>query len=198
MVKSADFVNALNHSIISPLCLVWVLAPHWAHVRQPGVLGGFLGVLPCSPQNKLVNAKPEDQQSASAQLISVFVFATQIVGSQFFLDSIFQASSLLLWLYWPVCVGSGRKPHCWFSQDETQTCECHTDNFSLTLVDKSLALTKIQTSSPRNRTNRYGLSWRRLYCSINLSFRNVHQIFDVKGAETVMITARRATAMIHK
>ena len=25
---------ALNHSIISPLCLVWVRAPLWAHVRQ--------------------------------------------------------------------------------------------------------------------------------------------------------------------
>ena len=24
----------LNHSIISPLCLVWVPAPHWPHVRQ--------------------------------------------------------------------------------------------------------------------------------------------------------------------
>ena len=24
----------LNHSIISPLCLVWVRVPHWPHVRQ--------------------------------------------------------------------------------------------------------------------------------------------------------------------
>ena len=29
MDKCADFINAL-HSIISPLCLVWVKAPHWA------------------------------------------------------------------------------------------------------------------------------------------------------------------------
>ena len=32
-VKSLDF-SALNHSIISPLCLVKVRAPHWPHVRQ--------------------------------------------------------------------------------------------------------------------------------------------------------------------
>ena len=29
----------------------------------------------------------------------------------------FQASSHLLWLYSPVCVGPGRKPECWFSHD---------------------------------------------------------------------------------
>ena len=32
-VRSLYF-SALNHSIISPLCLVWVRAPHWPHVRQ--------------------------------------------------------------------------------------------------------------------------------------------------------------------
>ena len=29
----------------------------------------------------------------------------------------FQASSLLLCLYSPVCVGPVRKPHCWFSHE---------------------------------------------------------------------------------
>ena len=32
-VRSLNF-SALNHSIISPLCLVKVPAPHWPHVRQ--------------------------------------------------------------------------------------------------------------------------------------------------------------------
>ena len=32
-VRSLYF-SALNHSIISPLCLVQVRAPHWPHVRQ--------------------------------------------------------------------------------------------------------------------------------------------------------------------
>ena len=32
-VRSLYF-SALNHSIISPLCLVLVRAPHWPHVRQ--------------------------------------------------------------------------------------------------------------------------------------------------------------------
>ena len=44
------------------------------------------------------------------QLISAFVFATRIVQSLFYLNPKFQASSHLLWLYRPVCVGPGRKP----------------------------------------------------------------------------------------
>ena len=44
----------LNHSIISLLCLVWVQAPHWPHVRQAKICLRvcqvvFLGVLPFSP-----------------------------------------------------------------------------------------------------------------------------------------------------
>ena len=44
----------LNHSIISPLCLVWVRAPLWPHVRQAKFCLRmcqvvFLGVLPFSP-----------------------------------------------------------------------------------------------------------------------------------------------------
>ena len=44
----------LNHSIISPLCLVWVRAPLWPHVRQQKFCLRvcqvvFLGVLPFSP-----------------------------------------------------------------------------------------------------------------------------------------------------
>ena len=34
----------LNHSIISPLCLLWVRAPLWPHVRQALLLAGVSGV----------------------------------------------------------------------------------------------------------------------------------------------------------
>ena len=44
------------------------------------------------------------------QLISAFVFATQIVQSLYFQSPKFQASSHVPWLYSPVCVGPGRKP----------------------------------------------------------------------------------------
>ena len=53
--------------------------------------------------------------AVTAKLISVFVFATRIVQSLYFLNTKFHASSCLLWLYSPVCVGPGQKPHCWFS-----------------------------------------------------------------------------------
>ena len=46
----------------------------------------------------------------TAQLISAFVFATQIGQSLYFLNPKFQASGHLLWLYSPVCVGPGWKP----------------------------------------------------------------------------------------
>ena len=48
--------------------------------------------------------------SRTAKLISAFVFATRILQSLCFLNPKFQASSNLLWLYRPVCVGPGRKP----------------------------------------------------------------------------------------
>ena len=58
--------------------------------------------------------------AVTAKLISVFVFATRIVHFLFFLNPKFQASSLLLKLYRPVCVRPVRKPHCWFSHEAAQ------------------------------------------------------------------------------
>ena len=48
--------------------------------------------------------------AVTAKLISAFVFAIRIVQSLFYLNLKFQASSHLVWLYSPVCVGPGRKP----------------------------------------------------------------------------------------
>ena len=45
--------------------------------------------------------------AVTAQLISTFVFTTQIVQSLYFLKPKFQASSHLLWLYSSACVGPG-------------------------------------------------------------------------------------------
>ena len=52
----------------------------------------------------------ENKDAVTAQLISAFVFAIRIVKSLYYLNPKFQASSHLLWLYSPVCVGPGRKP----------------------------------------------------------------------------------------
>ena len=46
--------------------------------------------------------------AVTAKLISAFIFATRIVQSLYFLNTKFQASSHLLWLY--SLVGPGRKP----------------------------------------------------------------------------------------
>ena len=45
----------------------------------------------------------------SEQLTSVFLFAAQIVQTLVFFKSEFQASSLLQWMYKPVCVAPVRK-----------------------------------------------------------------------------------------
>ena len=65
-------------------------------------------------------AKTEMQISfvVTAKLISAFVLATRIVESLYFLNPKFQASSHLLWLYRPVCVGPGQNPEDQFSHNE--------------------------------------------------------------------------------
>ena len=60
------------------------------------------------------NKDADQLRGDAAKLISAFVFATRIVQFLFYLNPKFQASSSFLCLYRPVCVGPGRKPHCWF------------------------------------------------------------------------------------
>ena len=64
-----------------------------------------------SENQQFAYAKTEGQTSyeVTAKLISAFVFATQTVQSLFLLNPKFQASSLLLLLYRPVCVRPGMK-----------------------------------------------------------------------------------------
>ena len=72
--------------------------------------------------NNLHMRKQKTQISCAvtAQLISAFVFDTRIVQFLFYFYPKFQASSLLLSLYRPVCVGPGRNPNCWFSHAQAQ------------------------------------------------------------------------------
>ena len=58
----------------------------------------------------ICETKAQNSCAVTAQLISAFVIATLIVPSPFFLNPKFKASSHLLWLQSPVCVGPGRKP----------------------------------------------------------------------------------------
>ena len=57
-----------------------------------------------------VKTKTRISFPVTMKLISAFVFAIRILQSLYFLKPNFQASSHLLWLYSPVCVGPGRKP----------------------------------------------------------------------------------------
>ena len=53
--------------------------------------------------------KDADQLRGNREADQLLCFATRIEQS-FFLNPKFQASSHLLWLYSPVCVGPGQKP----------------------------------------------------------------------------------------
>ena len=80
-------------------------------------LVGFLAVIinepPHGKTNNLQKAKTKTQ-------ISFAVTATRIVQFLFYFNPKFQASSSFLRLYRSVCVGPGRKPHCWFSHELAQ------------------------------------------------------------------------------
>ena len=60
-------------------------------------------------QSACVKPKAQIICAVTAQLISAFVFATQLVEFLFYLNPKFQASSLLLCLYRQICVGPGWK-----------------------------------------------------------------------------------------
>ena len=62
------------------------------------------------PLVEYATTKTQISFAVTAKLIITFVFNTRIVQSLYFLNPKFQASSHLLWLYSPVCVGPGRKP----------------------------------------------------------------------------------------
>ena len=62
------------------------------------------------PAFAYAKTKAQISFAITAKLISAFVFATRVEKSLYFLNTKFQASSHLLWMYSPVCVEPGRKP----------------------------------------------------------------------------------------
>ena len=66
-------------------------------------------------QSAYAKTKMQISFAVTVKLISAFVFATWIVQYLFFLNTKFQASRRLQYLYSLVCVRPGQKPHCWFS-----------------------------------------------------------------------------------
>ena len=81
---------------------------------QKTAICSFLGIthMSCVVRKHFAYAKTKTLISfaVTAKLISIFVLATRIVQSLFYLNPKFQACSHILWLYSPVCVRPGRKP----------------------------------------------------------------------------------------
>ena len=74
----------------------------------------------CIGENKGADQLRGNREAVTAKLISAFVFATRIVQFLFYINPKFQVSISFLCLYRLVCVGPGRKPHCWFSYEAAQ------------------------------------------------------------------------------
>ena len=81
----------------------------------------------CKGENK----DADQLRGYTAKLISVFVFATRIVQFLFYLNQKFQDSSSFLRQYRLICVGPGRKPHCWFSNEVAHIYPSSTMHISL-------------------------------------------------------------------
>ena len=77
---------------------------------KPMMTKHHLSLVVRKPAFCICENKDTDQLAVTAKLISAFVFATRIVQYLLSLNTKFQASSHLLRLYSPVCVGPGRKP----------------------------------------------------------------------------------------
>ena len=82
------------------------------HVCKNQVFSAYIKWTSLWENRLFAYAKTKTQISfaVTVKLISVFVFATRIVQSLYFLNPKFQASNHLMWLYSPACIGSGRKP----------------------------------------------------------------------------------------
>ena len=109
----AKWLSAKNLAFYQAITLIWQLT------ETICLLWTLLTACFCMYNMSLVMRKPafvhakaktHNSFTVTAKLISAFVFATRIVQSRYFLNTKFQASSHLLWLYRSVCVGPGRKP----------------------------------------------------------------------------------------
>ena len=88
----------------------------------------------CICENKVADQMCGNCTVVTAQLISAFVFASQIVHPLYFLNLKFHASSHLLLLYSLVCVEPGQKPAIWLKYEMKFFDMSHTLRFGSHMV----------------------------------------------------------------
>ena len=116
--RFSQVVADLIHSMSKPAFCIWEnkgtdqLWSSWSETLKKDFLVSGLIWAATWEYRIFAYAKTKTEISFTVitKLISAFVFATLIVQSLPFLNTKFQASSSLLWLYSPVCVEPGRKP----------------------------------------------------------------------------------------
>ena len=97
--------------------------------------------------------KDADQLAVNTKLISVFVFTIWIVQYLYFLNPKFKASSHLLWLYSPVCVGPGQKPLRQVFSQRGSYLFCIPFQGDIDDIDKTIqTLVKVSTYDTHNIT----------------------------------------------
>ena len=116
--------SAVNHWLVDPVWLIdfkvnFLLLWSCCRLITASLWISFIFVF--EPRHLKTNVL---HMVTTANLISAFVFATLLVQYLYFLTTKFQASSRLLWLHSPICVGAGWKPQRWFPHDTTQSQHC--------------------------------------------------------------------------
>ena len=79
----------------------------------------------CIGENKNEDQLRGNREAGNREADQRIVFATRKVLPLFFLNPKFQASSCILWLYSPVCIGPVPKPHFWFSYAAAHMVSIH-------------------------------------------------------------------------
>ena len=102
------------------------------------------------PHKKSNTMHRQKQRRRSAHLISTFVYATWILQFICYSNPRFQASSLLLRLYRPVCVGPGRKPTLFVFSCGGLYVAC-TSEYEARRKIKTVLWMGVSTTSKKNR-----------------------------------------------
>ena len=157
------------------------------------------------PHEKTNNLRKQRRRLAklTAKLISSFVFNTRIVQFLLYVTPKFQAFSLLLCLYSPVCVRPVQKPHCWFSHEVAHMYVKHKVHFSTVCSPSSRNcifqnhtflkdLKKIITMSPfctpkvlKKAINFFKIGWQMKFLCQELILNRVFSIVKISDSREV-------------
>ena len=113
----------------------------------------YMSLFMRKPDFCICENKNADQLRGNRKADQRLCFPTRTVQSLYLLNPKFQASSYLLWLYSPVCVGTGRKPERWFSHDVAHM-------FLILIVAEAWKIKRCRCPTRRSQCSQSFVPWR--------------------------------------